>query len=172
MMSEAEKQPTKEESLEAFKQKRDKAYKRHRRMFFLLSLIFIVWLKTTYLFIVVAILPSIVAYFIEQASFRRPFRTVFTCNIAGLLPFLVDLVSQGNSPARLMNLMGSLDTWLVIYGASGLGCLLIITAPLVTTFFIDIARASFVDDVQKRQDKLEEEWGPEVRRRDSDSDKR
>ena len=53
---------------------------------------------------------------------------------------------------------------------AGLGWLLIITAPLVTTFFIDVARTTFIDDIEKQQEKLEEEWGPEVKRRKASDD--
>lgn len=156
---------SKQERIDAYMKKRAKRHRRQMMTFLLVSLALIFWLKSTYLFIMVAILPSIVAYFIEISSLRRPFKTVFACNVSGLLPFLVELIDQGNSPARLMNIMGAMDTWLVIYGAAGLGWLLIITAPLVTTFFIDVARTTFIGDVEKQQEKLEEEWGPEVKRR-------
>lgn len=169
-MSEQSAELTKEQKIEAFLRKRAKKHKRQMMGFMFVSLVLIFWLKTTYLFIIMGILPSIIAYFIEISSFRRPFRTVFTCNIAGLLPFLVDLIHNGNSPAKMMNMMGALDTWLVIYGAAALGWLLIVTAPLVTTFFIDVARASFIQEIEQQQETLEKEWGPEVRRRESEDE--
>ncbi len=154
---------------------RRKAYlrrkRRHNRKHFFLfmtaSLVLIFWLKITYIFILIALMPSIISYFIEMSSTRSPFKTVFACNLAGLIPLLIDLILQGNSPAMVMNMMASINTWVIVYGSALLGWLLITAAPLATTFFIEFVNKTYVTRLRDQQKDLMEEWGPEIRRRRS-----
>lgn len=128
-------------------------------LFTLLSMAF---LRTGFVFIFIAMLPSIVVYYIDQSEHRYVFRSIFYCNCSGLLPYLAKLIKWGPTSGNLQEIMDSGSTWVIIYGAALVGYLLTAIAPLLAQTMIGSMNQTQVRSLQRAQKKIEKEWGTEV----------
>jgi hypothetical protein len=131
-----------------------------------LFLICTVVLQHAFLFVFIALLPSIVAYIIDNKEGRPIFTSVVSLNFAGLSPFLFDMGVSGNYLSQASALMGSVYIWFVIYAAAALGWLLVLICPACTALILKTIRGSQIAHLEKQQRKLTEEWGPEIQRKE------
>lgn len=134
-------------------------------LFTLLSMAF---LRTGFVFILIAMLPSIVVYYLDQSNQRYVFRSIFYSNCSGLLPYIAQLIKWGPTSGNLQEIMYSSTTWIVIYGAAFIGYLLTIVAPLMAQAMIGSLNQTQVRGLQRAQKKIEKEWGHEISKFGSD----
>ena len=156
------------------KKKKEKSNKPRRRggrmMIFMLivgSLAMIITLQMTYVMFVVGMMPSFVAYYIDRTPSHTLFHTVMPCNLSGVLPFLVELVASGNKTSSMQMMLGDLSVVLMMYCSAALGWLLVYGAPLVAGFIINALNDRQISRVKNTQEKLVQEWGPEVTRNEA-----
>ena len=126
------------------------------------SLVGMAVLKTGFLFVIVAMLPSIIGYYMDVSAGRYVFKTIFSCNLTGFLPYLEKLLRHGPSKGALQQVMGDQHTWIVIGGASFIGWLLVKICPVIAQFTVAGLTQTQLNSIQKIQDKIEKDWGPEV----------
>ncbi len=121
-----------------------KAPPRRQKMRFKYKLLLIVsslammgLLRTGFMFVIIAMLPSIVAYYFDVTKQRYLFRSIFASNLSGLLPFIGQLLQHGpSSNGVLQKVMGSSFTWFMVYGAAMMGWLLVKVCPLIAQMMI------------------------------------
>lgn len=132
----------------------------------LLLIVFILlcmaFLRTGFLFVLIGMLPSIVIYYLDQSEARYRFKTIFYCNISGIMPFVARLLRYGPTSTELQNIMGSASTWAIIYGAAMMGGILISVTPLLAKALIGQFHGTHIALLQRTQRKIEGEWGKEV----------
>lgn len=121
-------------------------------------------LRTGFVFLIIALLPSIVAYFTDVTSERYNFKSIFFCNLAGVLPHLTRMIGSGTSNAVMQQIMGSAQNWLVIYSAALVGWLLVEICPVASQIFMQWLHQSQISRLRRLQHKIESEWGPEIRK--------
>lgn len=126
--------------------------------------VFSVVFRFTFLFLMAAVLPSIVAMIVDRTPKRRMFRIVFSLNLAGTLPFLLNLWQMGNRLEAVKSVMTNAYTWLIIYGSSGMGWGIVWMAPQIALILISGYNEAKIMRLQYHQRKLLEEWGPEIKR--------
>lgn len=128
----------------------------------IISLVLIVFTKTTYIFIVLMLLPAIVAYFVDKTDHRSNFHTIFACNLAGLLPYAMDIIARGSPAVAMMDALGDVYVWFVIYASAGFGYLLVWGCPKVASGLVHGFNTGQIHRIEQTQKKLIDEWGPEI----------
>lgn len=136
--------------------------KKWKILLILFSLTMMAVLRTGFVFVVIAMLPSIVTYYLDQSKGRFTFKTIFYCNISGLMPFLADLLRYGPGGGNLDAVMNAPSTWIIIYGAAAMGMLLISITPQIARMLIGSLHNTQVSRLQRSQEKILQEWGREV----------
>jgi hypothetical protein len=135
---------------------------KHKAMLIIISLVMMGLLRTGFVFVIIGLLPSIVAYYMDVTAGRYSFKSIFACNLSGMLPYIGTLLEHGPSSAALQAIMGNAHTWIIIYGSAIMGWILVKICPMIAQFLIvgmSHTHASHIEHVQK---KIEGEWGPEV----------
>lgn len=133
------------------------------------SLAMILALQMTYVLFVIGVIPSFVAYYIDRSESRSLFHTVMPCNLSGVLPFIAELVAQGNQSTQLQSMLGDLSVLLVMYASAGFGWIIYYAAPHMAALVINAINSRQISQLKHSQSKLSSEWGAEVARMDIES---
>ena len=124
-------------------------------------------LKLGVIFILLAILPTIVAYFIDTTEGKQATRVVGACNLAATLPTVLPLFAAGIRMERIEigPLMADPVNWLIIYGGAALGWLLVFFCRAISRFFIVVYLEYKIASLERFQQKLLDEWGQSIRQK-------
>ena len=126
------------------------------------SLALIVLIKHSFIFIMIALMPSIIGYLIDPHSRKSRYRIIRNFNIAGMLPAAVALLQQGNTVSAVQSTLSNPYVWAMMYGSALIGFLLVWLAPAVYYIVLEITSASQIKRLESAQKSLIEEWGQEV----------
>ncbi len=143
--------------------RRPKMRFKYKLLLIVSSLLMMGFLRTGFVFVVIAMLPSIVAYYFDVSKQRYLFRAIFCSNLSGLLPFIGELLRHGPSSGTLQKIMESAHSWLIIYGAAMMGLLLVRVCPILAQMMISGHHRAQLARFERLQKRIENEWGPEVR---------
>lgn len=135
------------------------------RLFILLLSLFLIWrLQIGFVFVIFALLPSLVAYLMDSGQHRYLFKAILYCNLTGTIPFITAALVPSAGAAAIELDMMKFSTWLFVYGSAMGGwfivwmCRLFAYASLSVTY---TARKQFLEGTQEA---LLEEWGKPVQR--------
>lgn len=126
--------------------------------------VLIIVLQFGFIFLLLALLPAIVAYFIDNHQGKPIFKTVLACNFTGTLPSLVPMFKSGlefqyhDVTSTMMNPR----VWLFVYGGAAAGWGLIYLCRFIAHFILIIVYEYKVLSLERFQKKLVEEWGQQV----------
>ncbi len=140
---------------------RRKMSMKHKLLLILSSLLMMAFLRTGFIFVVIAMMPSIVAYYIDRAKKPYLFKTVFALNLSGTLPYIGRMIMEGPVSA-LQPILQSVDTWVVIYGSAMCGYLMVMVMPMLTHVMFSRFHVEQVVKIEGNLKKIESEWGDEV----------
>lgn len=126
------------------------------------TIVMVAVFKLGFLFFVIGILPSIVSYYIDATRSNLSFQTVFTCNLAGVLPFMADMLKGAGSNGAVQEVIGNSVNWLIVYGAAGVGWLLVFIAPMISQMLISAVHQRQIARLERHQRILVDEWGTEL----------
>lgn len=138
--------------------------KAYMPLFLTLSVVLMVLLQFGFVFLLIALLPSIMAFFVDSNEGKPIFKTVLFCNFAGALPSLGPMLKSGLQFQYhdISSTMASPHVWLFIYGGAAAGWGLIYLCRFIAQFLLIITYEYKVMSLERFQKKLIEEWGPEV----------
>ena len=131
-----------------------------------LSLIFAVMLKMTFIFLFLGMLPAMVAYINDHDKNKYTSYTVAALNFSGVFPYVIDIFSQGGTLAAIKNRLSDPIIWFVMYGSAGLGWIIVHCSPVIAAVVIDGLYKTRILHLEILQKKAVEEWGKEVVGRD------
>jgi len=114
------------------------------------------------LIFVVGMIPAMVAYAVDHDSDKTAPMIVGTLNFVGVLPFIMELWTHLNTLARAMEMMTNPATWLVMYGAAGLGWVFFHRIPVAVADYEVSRIEGKIERLRGRLKELRDEWGPEV----------
>ena len=121
----------------------------------------IIFLPTTVL-LIIAMLPTVVAYVVDRARSKLLAFVVGFMNLAGAVPFILKLWSNGHSMNQMSEIISEPLTIVVIYACAGAGYLIDwIVTDMAAVFIVKKAKAR-MKAIVKQQKSLVERWGPEV----------
>ena len=128
----------------------------------LVSLVMIMVFKLGFLFFVIGILPSIVSFYIDATRSNLSFQTIFTCNLAGVLPFMAEMLKDGGGSGAIQAVIADTTNWLIVYSAAALGWLLVFVAPIISRAIITTLHDRQIARLERQQELLIGEWGEEL----------
>ena len=142
---------------------------KYKFLLIVFSLVMMGLMRTGFVFVVIGMLPCIVAYYMDISKNRYTFKTIFAANLSGMMPYITKLLVSGHSMTILNEIMGNGFNWFVIYGSAIVGWLLILFCPMVAQIMVvGVNQTHFMryDGLRK---KLESEWGDEVKQFSNDA---
>lgn len=123
-------------------------------------------IRQTGMLLIIGMLPTLALKFIDNTEDRLWFKTVFCFNLAGIYPYIIEIVMvHNNSMKALQAQMADSFMWLVVYGAAASGYVAMWFFPIATEFTTRILNVSRIERHQKKIIALNKEWGvgdPEV----------
>ena len=116
------------------------------------------------IFMVVALLPGLIAYMTDVKPGKLASKTVLVMNISGLFPVVVSIMTGGVPDAAARAALESPQTWLLVYGFSFSGWLMVFMIPQVIKLYLEIQAEFLIKKMRFDQSQLEKEWGAEVKK--------
>ena len=113
--------------------------------------------------LVAGLMPTFASLLADQSVYRGTrLRTIFAFNMAGLMPFLMDVIYYSEGLSGAVGVFTNIYFWLIVFGVAGLGSLVLSVAPHIAAFLIQALAEDRLDRIAKEQSKLLAEWGDEV----------
>jgi hypothetical protein len=112
--------------------------------------------------IAVGLVPSVVAYIVDQTPGRYASRCVGALNLAGLAPVLNRLWTGQNDINAALAIITDVYSWLAIYGASAIGWLLFLGLPNIVSTVLSMNANRRINALRDRQKDLVREWGKSI----------
>ena len=106
----------------------------------------------TFIIVYGGMLPSVVAFLVDNRPGRYLFRTV------GVIPFLSGSLFYSSNAGVIVSPVGRFDTWLTIYGAAGAGWFMAITVPMLWQMFFEMVLEMKMRRYQAAREALAKEW--------------
>ena len=133
-------------------------------LFSVLCSVLILLLQFGFIFILLGLMPSIVAYYIDNEPRKTSFKIVFAGNLSAALPTITPMLKAAIN-FRSFDVVSAFrdpSVWLFIYmGAAAGWCLIFISrqlARIITAMRYEMRIAA----LQKEQSALLQEWGNEI----------
>jgi hypothetical protein len=121
-------------------------------------------MKLGFIFVLLAMLPTVAAYYIEQNNGKPAFKVIAACNLAAAMHTLLPMLSKAIQfeKIELLPIMTSPRIWLVIYGGAALGWCLIFICRYLARFIVIMYFDHQTTTLERFQKKLLEEWGAQI----------
>ena len=112
----------------------------------------------TFIIVYGGMLPTVVAFLVDNRPGRYLFRTVAVTNAAGLLPFLSGSINYSSNAGVIVSPVGSFSTWLTVYGVAGVGWFMVIAVPMLWQMFFEMMLEMKMRRYQAAREALAKEW--------------
>lgn len=122
----------------------------------------ILFLNTATIFILLSLIPSIIAYYYDEFQEKNIFKTVLACNLCGIAIVLHDVFLADSIAARVQVKYESLQPWLIVFGSSIGGAVLILIGRISSYYVIKNQCNTKVKNLRKAQEQLIDEWGEDI----------
>ncbi len=122
-------------------------------------------IQSTIILLLMGMIPTIVAFIVDTGKQKSLARTVFMCNLSGVLPYVSELVATGNNMRMFMQYFTDPKVWFFMYAAAGVGWLLYKGSHNLVAFWYQVSHQAKIAHIESVQRQLIREWGPELRRK-------
>jgi hypothetical protein len=116
----------------------------------------------TVIVLVVALVPTGVAFIMERGKGYYGGLTVGAMNLAGAPPYLADLWTQAHTVQVALGIITNVFAWLVFYGAAMFGWAVYSTTPAAVSAFMTMTVGHRITGMRAQQRELLQKWGPDV----------
>ena len=132
--------------------------------FLILCIVGIVGLQMGFIFLLLALLPSIVIFNVNIRGKKDLFKIVGSCNLAAALPIIVPMFRDGLAMRhyRIEPVMADPAVWLRIYLGAAAGWMMIYLARIISQFIVMMLYEYRIRTLKKAQKRLVDEWGPQI----------
>lgn len=103
-------------------------------------------------------LPSLIAYLLDEQPSRYLFRTVAAMNLAGVVPFVEPAWRLGTTLGLVGYPISDMRTWTVIYGSAIAGFGLAWVVPVITNIFLEANYRVRLKRLEQLEKDLIKEW--------------
>jgi hypothetical protein len=131
----------------------------------LVSILLIAMLQMGFIFLLIALLPSIAAYFVDDEHDRITFRTIFACNLAATIPSITPVFISGLKMKHydVNSMIASPNIWLFIYSGAAIGWCMVYFGKYIARTILEIQYKIKIAYLEKIQERLLEEWGDSLK---------
>ncbi|MGY8956085.1 MAG: hypothetical protein ACKVJT_03375 [Alphaproteobacteria bacterium] len=119
----------------------------------------IVFAAPAFVLFLIGIVPAFVAAIIDREPGRNATIAVTATNLAGVAPFVVELLIAGPTMVRAMGMASDIFILATMYGAAAIGWVLVLGMPKVAAVYISVSNETRVQAMLREQSRLVEEWG-------------
>lgn len=126
----------------------------------------VILLKMGALFLMLGLLPSLVAYYTDNDESLTVFKTIFACNFAAMLPVIEPMVEAGLAfkPFNSFAVLSDPVNWLVAFSGAALGWCLIYLFQFIARFLVAGAYKHQIAGLEATQKALVKEWGKKIQK--------
>lgn len=114
------------------------------------------------LLILAGLTPTYVAYATDKDSEKVGATSVCAMNLAGIVPFVIDLWGKGQTLENAFHILTDPNAWFVILAASGVGQLVVYVVPQALATLFQTNAEARISALRKNLEILKESWGAEV----------
>ena len=114
------------------------------------------------LLICIGLLPTVVALVTDKDPQHHSAMTIGFMNVAGVVPFLIDLWTQGQTMEAAFAILRDLNSWLIMFGSAAIGHLLLYAIPPAMATMTLSRLETRLKILQDALVQLQEIWGPDV----------
>lgn len=115
-----------------------------------------------FLLFMIGIVPAIVAFVVDRERGRNATLAVSATNVAGVAPFVVELMMVGPTLDRAFAMMTDVFVLAVMYGTAAIGWGLVLGMPKLAAVYIGVTNDSRIQTLRREQKRLVEDWGDGV----------
>lgn len=116
----------------------------------------------TAIIVMFAMLPSLVAFFLDRDVKKSMTFCIGALNVAGTVPVVMELWSKWNTVSGALALIASAGPWLYAWGGAIAGWLLCMMVPPMAALMMRNNLNARMSELEEQGTKLEQWWGPEV----------
>jgi hypothetical protein len=120
------------------------------------------FMMPTLVLLIAGLIPTYVAFATDNDPQKSGAVSVCAMNFAGIVPFIIDLWSKGQTMPNAFHILGDSNSWLIILGASAIGQLVVYAIPQALATLTLTHAESRAKALRKNLDALKESWGPDV----------
>lgn len=110
----------------------------------------------------VGMLPSLVGIIMSPVRVKGAMASMFSLNLAGVLPVLGFLWQRGQTFDHALRLLSDVYMWGLMFGSAGLAAFLLWGVPLGVHAVYELQASTLISRLQKRRTRLVEEWGGQI----------
>ena len=114
------------------------------------------------MFMAAGLVPTFVAAAIDRRAERYRTLCVGGLNFLGVLPFTVQLVSEGHTFEMAFGMLGDIWIWLAILSSAAVGWAIFAVVPNVVALLYVQHLQRRITRLRQRQVRLTDQWGTEV----------
>lgn len=114
------------------------------------------------LVVCLGLLPTLVALITDTDPRRSGVITIGLLNVAGVVPFVIELWEKGQTMEAAFNIMSQPMTWLVMLGAAAIGQLILYAIPSFITLLTVNRMENRLRVLRQGLEELKIIWGPDV----------
>lgn len=122
------------------------------------------FLKSTFVFILFGMMPTLVAYYVDTSKEKLLFRVVSLCNLAGVMPPAVKMILNNSGSTAFQHNVMDIKVWFIMYAAAGLGWIMVRYLPALVQYILEFNNQQRISTIEKVNQQLVQEWGPEIQR--------
>lgn len=124
----------------------------------------VILMQSGFLFILLALMPSIMAYIVDTDSKKLSFKVVFAGNVSAAMPTMMPMMKAmfGSHKFDVAAAMMDAKIWLFIYLGAGAGWALIYLCKFISRFVVTMKFEYNIKSLEHIQQMLVEEWGHEI----------
>lgn len=127
-----------------------------------IALMVIVVSRYAFIFFSAAMLPTIFAIFFDRNNHKCLSATICSFNLIGALPYLLRMWESNNVDYIAKQILASINTWMIIYGAALIGQLIYISLPLLIAKIYMTRVKLQVKNYQDQHKAICDQWGIET----------
>ncbi len=109
-------------------------------------------------------LPTLVAYIIDQRGERYAARTVGYMNLSGVLVVAIEMWAGDHTWQKALDLLAEPANWLIMFGSAAVGWVLYFALPPMVKAYLKVSNELRMKQLRKEQERLSKEWGAQVTR--------
>lgn len=138
--------------------------KAYMPLFLVMCLGMIFLLKIGFIFLLLALMPTIVAFYIDNDPKKSTFQVVGAGNLGATLPTLIPMIkgSLGSHKYDYISVIEDPSVWLFVYLGAAAGWGLIYLSRYIARFVVTLSYEYNISVLKRQQRRLIEEWGPEI----------